>query len=331
VDRLASGSDDGLSEFSRLPARFHELLAEGYCAGPDLISAEWIGVYFGITLKAAQRADGLGAARWLQDPGCRFGSWGASMPDQRSRSRIWKKRLGVVGLVILFVVITLYSTARQSLGPPGHGTAPGALPDQVNLQSLIVNDRKHLFAGVLTYYPLRPMAVGSTLELSVTLTGTGQNPGQVVIPHGNVIGSRSLRVGGVEGATLSARGSGIQISPVGPTRGLIGQPGDSVYWYWDITPSEPGDYILQLVVVTYLGTSDNPLSVVNPPVPIALNVTDTWSHRLDSVKGWIIGFGAFFGALVIIFTFFREQVFGLLPKRKKKAKEQKEQSASTPQ
>jgi hypothetical protein len=60
---------------------------------------------------------------------------------------------------------------------------------------------------------------------------------------------------------------------------------------------------------------------LNPPVAITLRVTDTWSHRLNSAKDWIIGLGAFFAALAIIFTFFREQVFGLLPKRQKKEEE----------
>jgi hypothetical protein len=250
---------------------------------------------------------------------------GGSMPDQRRRSRI-QARWVVLASVILVAVFGLLA----SLATIQAGHAPPPVSQQVSLQSSIVNDRKHLFNGVLTYLPLDPMSVDNTQELDVTLIAVGQNPSAVSIPPGNVIGSRSLRVGGVEGATLSVRGGGVQISPVGPDRRLIGQPGDTADWTWDITPMQPGEYTLELVVVTYQGTSDNPLSVVDPPIPITLNVTDTWSHRLNSVKGWIIGLGAFFAAVAIIFTFFREQVFGLLPNRKKKEKEQKEQSATTP-
>jgi len=219
----------------------------------------------------------------------------------------------ILGLVIVGVLQALLVTSERA------NKAPGPLESQqVKLESSIVDDRKHLFNGILMYQPLNPMAVGDTRELDVTLIAIGQKPGETHIPVGNVIGSRSLRVGGVEGATLSVGGGGAQISPVGPTRGLIGQPGDRVDWTWNISPSEPGEYTLELVVVTYQGTSDNPLSVVNPPVPITLKVTDTWSHRLNELKGWIIGLGAFFAAVAVILTFFREQVFGLLPKRAKK-------------
>ena len=200
----------------------------------------------------------------------------------------------------------------------------------MSLQSSIVNDREHLFNGVLTYEPPSPMPVDNTQLLEVQLTAVGQDPDAAHIPYGRIVGSRSLRVGGVEDATLSVRGGGVQISSVGPTRRLIGRPGDTVGWAWYITPMQPGMHTLELVVVTYQGESDNPLSIVNPPISITLNVTDTLSHRVNSVKGWIIGLGAFLGAVAIILAFFREQVFGLLPKRKKKEEEQKEKAAITP-
>jgi hypothetical protein len=258
------------------------------------------------------------------------------MPDQQSRSPIRVRNAVATALEVSLALIIsatfvagCSSTIQSSSSSGAQTIVNGPVSEQVLIQGTIVSDRKHLFNGVLTYVHLSPMPVDNTQELDVTLIAVGQN-GDVPIPPFNVIGSRSLQVGGVEDATLSDRGGGVQISPVGSTRRLIGQPGDTAHWAWDITPMQPGEYTLELVVVTYQGTTDNPLSIINPPVDIALNVTDTWSHRLDSVKGWIIGLGAFFAAVAIIFTFFREQVFGLLPKRKKKAKEQKEQSAPTP-
>jgi hypothetical protein len=258
----------------------------------------------------------------------RLSKWGASMPAQRSRSRIrvWSAVAVVLGVIAVFVIVVASALPGASL--PTRRPSP---PPQVSLQSSIVNDREHLFNGVLTYEPPSPMPVDNTQLLEVQLIAVGQDPSAVRIPYGHIVGSRSLRVGGVEDATLSARGGGVQISSVGPTRRLIGQPGDMVSWTWEITPMQPGMYTLELVVVTYQGESDNPLSIVNPPIPITLNVTDTLSHRVNSVKGWIIGFSAFLAAVAIILTFFREQVFGLLPKRKKKEKEQKEQSAPTPE
>jgi hypothetical protein len=130
--------------------------------------------------------------------------------------------------------------------------------------------------------------------------------------------------GGVEEAKLSVRGGGVDISPVGPTRGLIGQPGDKVDWVWDITPKEPGEHTFDLVIVTYKGSSDNPLFIVNPPINIKLDVTETWSHRISSAKAWVIGFGGLVIALAAIVTFFREQVFALLPKRIRKRKDSRQ-------
>ena len=128
------------------------------------------------------------------------------------------------------------------------------------------------------------MPVGGTQELDVELIAVGQNRKAIKIPRGNMVGSRSLQVGGVEEAKLSVPGGKVDVSSVGPTRGLIGQPGDEVNWSWGVTPKETGTYMLDLVITTYQGSSDNPLFVINPPIRIKLVVTNTFLHRLDSAK-----------------------------------------------
>jgi hypothetical protein len=173
--------------------------------------------------------------------------------------------------------------------------------EQVVLQSSIVSDRTHLFTGVLTYRPPDAMAVDATRQLTVTLTAVGRDSPPVSTADGAIVGSRSLRVGGREEAVLSARG-GVDISAVGPVTGLIGQPGDHVNWTWDITPRQPGTHTLDLVVITYQGTTDNPLETLNPPVQISLRVGNTVSHTASKINGWVVGFGAFLAALAGIFV-----------------------------
>jgi hypothetical protein len=58
--------------------------------------------------------------------------------------------------------------------------------------------------------------------------------------------------------------------------------------------------LFALVAITYQGTSDNPLFVVNPPIYIQLSVTNTFGHRVKGAIGWIIGLGAALAALTAI-------------------------------
>ena len=182
-------------------------------------------------------------------------------------------------------------------GEPASTGSAQSHSEQVVLQSSIVSDREHLFTGVLTYQPPDPVAVDATRQLMVTLTATGRDSPPVSTADGAIVGSRSLRVGGREEAILSAQGGGVDISAVGPVTGLIGQPGDRVHWIWDITPRQPGTHTLDLVVITYQGTTDNPLETLNPPVQIPVQVGNTVSHAASKINGWIVGFGAFLAAL----------------------------------
>jgi hypothetical protein len=189
-------------------------------------------------------------------------------------------------------------------GGSGSGLTGTAQPhsEQVVLQSSVVSDRAHLFTGVLTYRPPDAVAVDATRQFTVTLTAIGRGSPAVSTAAGAVVGSRSLRVGGREEAVLSARGGGVDISAVGPVTGLIGQPGDHVNWTWDITPRQPGTHTLDLVVITYQGTTDNPLETLNPPVQIPLRVGNTVSHAASKINGWVVGVGAFLAALAGIFA-----------------------------
>jgi hypothetical protein len=217
------------------------------------------------------------------------------------------------------VIAGLLLVAVYAVTAGGDYRAVPPIPEQVRLQSSIVDDRAHLFNGVLTYQPLDPMDVGDNERLVVTLTAVGQRPGAVVLPRGELVGSRDLQVGGVEEATLTVAGAHdrVAVTPVGPSKGLIGRPGDRLHWQWDLVPKEPGTYTLELVVVTFRGTSDTPLATVNPPIDITLHVADTWKHRFTAIRGAIIGLAALLAAIAGILTFFREQIRARLPGRRR--------------
>jgi hypothetical protein len=197
-------------------------------------------------------------------------------------------------------------------GSPGPG---GSAENQVILQSSIIKAREHLFDGVLTYQPLEPIPVEDTRQFRVTLVAVVEGTEFPSIPPGEVVGSRELQVGGVEEAKLSGPPGKVDISPVGSTRRLIGQVGDQATWAWNITPKQPGDYTLDLVITTYQGTTENPLYIINPPIPIDLSVRNTWSYFFNAMKAWIIAFSTFVAAVAVILAFFREQFFGKKDKK----------------
>jgi hypothetical protein len=259
------------------------------------------------------------------------------MPSARSKRHSARPRTReglVAGLRALAATVAVVAAlvGFVSLFPGSCAHDSGLGPNQIQLESSIVSDRKHLFRGVLTYEDLEEMPVEDTQDLTVTLQAIGehQDPDVVRTPHGVLAGLRWLRVGGVEEAKLSVRGPAdrVEISPVGSTRGLIGKPGDKISWIWEITPKEPGSYTLRLVVVTYQGMSDNPLATLNPPIEIDLSVSDTGRHRFKWITDRIVGLSIILGAVSVILVFFREQIFGPISKRRRRRRREALESVS---
>lgn len=196
--------------------------------------------------------------------------------------RITPPRARAVKILLLAVVGSAVVVAAVS----ACGSAPSAgssasVGGQAVLMETINQDRTELLAGTLTYSQLAPVKVGSTEMLEAWLRADSSQHEQV--PLGQIQTKYELRVGGVEGATLSAPGGGVAITPVGPTTGLIGKPGDKVEWSWSLKSAQPGTHPLDLVVVTYQGETSNPLYTLKPPLVINLVVTDTLAHRAGAV------------------------------------------------
>jgi hypothetical protein len=200
--------------------------------------------------------------------------------------------LAIVGSAAMMAAITGCSAAPA--GP--------AVGGQIVLMERINQDRAELLAGRLSYSPLTPVKVGSIEALHAWLYAYSSQSFRV--PLGQIQTKYELRVGGVEGATLSAPQGGVAITAIGPTTGLIGRPGDVVEWSWSLKPAQPGTYPLDLVVVTYQGETSNPLYTLKPPLTINLVVTNTVAHRVaaagSTATKWVAIVGTIAGACIAV-------------------------------
>ncbi|MDQ0994077.1 hypothetical protein [Streptomyces sp. V3I7] len=218
---------------------------------------------------------------------------------------------GLLALLLIFgVAVAVLFTASTD----DHGTTPGARrPDQATLQASVVNDRKYLFNGSLSFVSHVETEVGDPVTYVVRLTAV--TPADDKPPHASPSPStpasasepptpetRSFQVGGVEGAALTSGSDRVKVVPLSDstTKQIIAAPRDTALWQWSVTPSEPGEYRLALAVTTYQGESDRALDTLTPPITLHLTVHDTWAHRGNALKGWLIGLGAVALALTAV-------------------------------
>ncbi|MFF4501485.1 hypothetical protein [Streptomyces sp. NPDC001401] len=183
----------------------------------------------------------------------------------------------------------------------GSGEAPGLRPGQADLQASVVSDRKHLFNGSLAYDPSVSMSVGGSLTYDVLLTARGEK--SVGFAQA-VLVTRAFQVGGVEGAALTCGSRNVRVVMLTDSKPeqIIAQPGDPAEWQWSVSADEPGDYDLALTVTTYQGDTKRALDTLRPPIKIHLTVHNTWSHRITSLKDWLIAAGGIATALVAVYA-----------------------------
>ncbi|NUK32521.1 hypothetical protein HRW16_19350 [Streptomyces lunaelactis] len=244
-------------------------------------------------------------------------------PGARKKTLKFWLELMTAALVASLILFWLTSSLQVSDYAP---SLPMATPgnssvNQVKLQSSIVDDRKSLFNGIVSYSDLEPVKVEESAEVEVELIAVGSDFDAAPVPEGRIVGSRKLLVGGVEEARLSCRTKDVEISAIGPAKGLIGRIGDSVTWRWAITPKKAGKHTLDLVIVTYQGNTNNPLHAVNPPIKIEVEAKQTLKSRVNSARVWVLGISTFVVALSGILAFFREPIFKRLSKRRHVTKE----------
>ncbi|MFI7499530.1 hypothetical protein ACIBVL_13675 [Streptomyces sp. NPDC049687] len=205
-------------------------------------------------------------------------------------------------LFILVAIVAIIpfgaSCSPATVGPDGDG--------QAEFQASIVDDRKKLFSGELTYGTDVVAKVGDSFAYEVELTAIGENESSTWPPdHAQATPwpppqRRNFQVGGVQSASLSSGSSSVKIESLSDaqTKQVIAEPGDMARWAWRISINEPGVYELLLTVVTYQGNSDRALAVLTPPITVSLHVEDTMSHRFESMKGFLAAFGVVVGGAI---------------------------------
>ncbi|MGW6904199.1 hypothetical protein [Streptomyces sp. NPDC054940] len=176
--------------------------------------------------------------------------------------------------------------------------------DQADFQAKIVDDRRKLFDGSLTYRSRISASVDDSITYSIELTALGEAAAQKLNPE-PATETRSFQVGGVEGASLTATSSHVRVVRLtdSKTRQVIAEPGDTAEWRWSLTAAEPGSYDLVLGLTTYQGDSDRALDTLTPPITVRLQVENTWSHRIDSMRNWLIALGSVAAALLALYAF----------------------------
>jgi hypothetical protein len=211
-------------------------------------------------------------------------------------------RVAAAVTFVLFLFAVLLAAATVFLGDYGENGF-GSGPDQADLQAGIVNDRRHLFDGLLVYASYVSTPVDDSLTYRVRLTARGEKA--AAVPARPATQTRSFQVGGVEGAALTAGSGDVKVVLLtdAKTRQVIAEPGDSVEWQWSVSPSEPGDYDLVLALTTYQGDSDRALDTLTPPITVHLGVRNTASHRLHSMQSTLIALGGVAGALLGLYAF----------------------------
>lgn len=176
--------------------------------------------------------------------------------------------------------------------------------DQAAFQAKVVDDRKQLFDGSLSYWSRVSTAVDESVSYEVSLTALGKDASPTSPLVRPATETRPFQVGGVEGATLSSSSRSVKVELLADakTKQVIARPGDTANWQWSISPSEPGDYELVLVLTTYQGDSDRALDTLTPPITVHLSVRNTWSHRIGSMQTSLITLGSVAAALAAFFA-----------------------------
>lgn len=257
------------------------------------------------------------------------------MPQPRRRIWLWAAVL-VAGLLLALTTLTACTSGSSehpgdtdvgsgetntSSGPPdtsedsggaensgggsgGLGRSEGA--DQVAFINKAARDRKGLFDGQLAYDPPIPVNVNDTTQFTAELSALSSDQP----PPDHIVARRNLRVGGVQGAELTAPDGDVDIALDGSNHQLLTRD-NTVVWQWELTPRTPGHHRLSLVVETYQGSTTNVLERTKPPITVELTAKNTFAYRLGEMKNWLIAAGSIIGATGVIFAFFRRPLFAL--------------------
>ncbi|MEV6944816.1 hypothetical protein AB0N07_22970 [Streptomyces sp. NPDC051172] len=220
-------------------------------------------------------------------------------------------------------LLLLLTLGLAACGGVPRESGSGAGLGQAALEASIRNDRKHLFDGSLTYTPDISMSVGGRLTYAVVLTARGEKSSRRAAQA--ALETRVLRVGGWQGAGLSADDPEVKTVLHGPEKQPIVAPGENAQWQWSVSADEPGDYDLALTVITYQGNTNRALETLDPPISVHLKVYNTWSHRFSAMRNWLYTAAGIAGALVGIYAL-RAPLTELVQGRREARKQQRDEN-----
>ncbi|MEU6141434.1 hypothetical protein ABZ848_13840 [Streptomyces sp. NPDC047081] len=216
--------------------------------------------------------------------------------------------IGTLGVAIAATIPFLFGFSEEPSDPNPPGSTASSTPvpaDQAFFQARIVDDRKQLFAGILTFRSHASTDVDDTVTYAITLLALGEQDSRSSQAHPVGTETRKFQVGGIEGASLTPDSSGVEVKPLADTKTkqVIAQPGDIIRWQWTVAANEPGNYDLVLELTTYQGDSERALATLTPPITIHLSVHNTFSHRVSSMRNGLIAWGGVAMALAALFAF----------------------------
>jgi len=210
-------------------------------------------------------------------------------------------RRGVVtalGIIVALGALASCGTHTPRPGPPPRN-------DQEEFRADVARDRGQLLDGRLDYASRFSTPVGVPRTYQIQLSALGGRVSGPTRLSPTATDTRAFRVGGAQGATLTATSADVRIEFLADprTRYPVTDPGDIAQWSWTVSASEPGDYDLHLGLTTYQRGSDLALHTLTPAITVRLHVTETWSYRVNSMLSTILAWGGAAVALTALLAF----------------------------
>lgn len=193
--------------------------------------------------------------------------------------RSWRVAAFYLTFSAVMFTLGLILLSNSIAGNIGSLTATRRIPITTAIPALDRPITSTLYTACLTYDHDIKIPVNFTEIIDLTIA---------VCPRGNKndttspAATPSVRVGGIVDAILESNTLGTTITPIGNSTQPIDESHEGT-WSWKVTPTQPGDFILALVITAY-DAEQRAVLLRNKPISIALNVTKTVEYRIDKVK-----------------------------------------------
>ncbi|WP_405655780.1 hypothetical protein [Streptomyces sp. RK9] len=158
----------------------------------------------------------------------------------------------------------------------------------------IIESRKEMFEGRISYTRLRSAKIGRAFEFQAEVAGfraAGSQGARKDLQH-----TGELQVGTLVGVKLHCSGAGVTCTALSSARQNVLTPDDKARWRWIVKPSATGTMTVALTVTAYHRDTDNVL-FEKPPFMQKARVGATASHTARQAKDDAFAVLAFMGAV----------------------------------